>query len=64
MRDDRKRRLYYALLTVAIAGSVASLYALLALGAPRWSTPVTFVSIACILVAAKLRGRDADRDDN
>jgi uncharacterized membrane protein len=63
MRIDEKGWLYYALVAVAIVGSMISLFALFELGSPSWTTPVNIVSIICVALAAKTRGRGSNRND-
>ena len=55
MRPNQIRWLHYALVTVAIVGSLVSFFALFELGAPGWTTPLNFLSILCIILAARFR---------
>jgi len=57
MRVNRKRWLCYTLVVIAIVGSLVSLFALFELGAPRWPISVNMLSIICVLLAMKTRGR-------
>lgn len=63
MRTDKKRWLYYALVAVAIAGSLISLFALFELRSPSWTTPVNIVSLICVVLAAKTRGHGSNPND-
>ena len=56
MHRTQKRWLYYALVAIAIVGSLVSLFALFELGSPRWTIPVNALSVVCVLLAAKARG--------
>jgi hypothetical protein len=60
MRSNQKRWQYYALVSVAITGSLVSLFALFELGSPRWTIPVNILSVICVILAAKTRGRNAN----
>ncbi len=63
MRSNQKRWLYYALVAIAIAGSLVSLLALFELGSPRWTIPVNILSVVCVLLAVKTRGYGANSND-
>ena len=63
MRSNHKRWLYYSLVAIAIAGSLVSLFALFELGSPRWTIPVNMLSVICVLLAIKMRGRRVNDSD-
>jgi hypothetical protein len=63
MRFIRKRWLYYALVAIAIMGSLASLFALFELGSPRWTIPLNVLSLVCVLLAVKARDHSASGND-
>ena len=63
MRSNQKRWLYYTFLAIAIAGSLVSLFALFELGSPRWTILVNTLSIICVLLAMKMRGRRLNGGD-
>jgi len=63
MRFNQKRWIYYTLVVIAITGSLVSLFALFELGSPRWTIPVNMLSVICILLAMKVRGRSVNGDD-
>ena len=63
MRSNQKRWLYYAFVAIAIAGSVVSLLALFRFDSPQWTIPVNMLSVICILLAMKMRGRGANGSD-
>jgi uncharacterized membrane protein len=63
MRPNQKRWLYYALVAIAIAGSLVSLFALFELGSARWTIPVNVLSVSCVLLAIEMRGRSANGSD-
>jgi hypothetical protein len=53
MHSKQKRLLYCTLTSVAIAGAVVSLFALLELRASRWTLPINVLSFVCLLLAVK-----------
>ena len=63
MRVNLKSWLYYTLVTIAIVGSLVSFFAVFELGAPRWTIPVNVLSVICVLLAMKTRGRSANGND-
>lgn len=63
MNSDQKRWLSYALLVVAMAGSLVSLFALFELGAPRWTISLNILSVVCVLLAVKTRRSATSTDD-
>jgi len=63
MHPNQMRWLHYAFVTVAIAGSLVSLFALFELGAPSWTTPLNVLSVVCILLAIRTRGSAGGRND-
>jgi hypothetical protein len=63
MNFNQMRWLYYALVSIAITGSLVSLFALFELGSPRWTIPVNILSVVCVLLAVKTRGRRANGND-
>jgi hypothetical protein len=60
MRSKQKHLLYYILVSVAIMGSLVSLFALFELDSPRWTIPVNMLSVICVLLAVKTRARSVD----
>ena len=64
MTSNQRLWLYYGLVIAAIMCSVASLFALVEMGAPRWITSLNILSIVSIFLAMKIRGRDSGADDS
>lgn len=46
MRFNQKLWVYYALVAIAIMGSLISLFALFELGSPSWTIPVNMLSVS------------------
>lgn len=63
MDSNQKRWLSYALLVVATAGSLVSLFALLEFGAPSWTISLNILSVVCVLSAVKARRSATSTDD-
>jgi hypothetical protein len=57
MQSRPYRWLHYVLIAVAVTGSLVSLVALFTLDAPRWTIPINVLSVVCIVLAARTRGR-------
>ena len=55
MTSNQRPWLYYGLAGAAIVCSLISLFALVEMGASRWTTPLNILSIILILLAVKLR---------
>jgi hypothetical protein len=55
MQANHQRWLQYTLLAGCFAGSGVTLYALFALGAPRWTLPINVMSLACLFLALSLQ---------
>jgi hypothetical protein len=53
MHSTQKRLLYCTLISVAIAGALVSLFALLELRAHRWTLSINVLSLVCVLLAVK-----------
>ena len=64
MTPNRRVWLHYGLASAAIMCSIVSLFALVEMGAPRWTTPLNAVSIVLVLLAVKTRGRRFDANDS
>jgi len=55
MTSEQRRRIHYALTIAAIVCSVISLFALLEMGATRWTGSLNALSVVLILLAVKTR---------
>jgi hypothetical protein len=56
MTSNRRRWIHYGLLVAAIICSLASLFALLEVGAVRWTTPLNILSLLLIFLAIESKG--------
>jgi len=57
MTPNRRLLLYYSFAFAAIICSIVSLFALLELGATRWTTSLNILSLVLILFAVRARPR-------
>ena len=63
MTSNQRLWLYYGLVIAAIMCSLVSLFALVAMGAPRWISSLNILSIVSIFLAMKIRGRGSGAND-
>ena len=63
MTSAPNRWLYYVLAIAAILCSVASLFALIAMNAPRWIGLLNITAVILVLLAAKTRGKSIRAKD-
>ncbi len=63
MTSASNRWLYYLLAIAAILCSVVSLFALIAMNAPRWIGLLNIAAVILVLLAAKTRGKSIRAKD-
>jgi hypothetical protein len=62
MTSNQRRWLGYGLAVAAIICSLVSLFALVRMHAPGWTTALNILSLAFILLALKTRGQGSSAD--
>ena len=62
MTSNQRRWLGYGLAVAAMICSLVSLFALLRMHAPGWTTALNILSLAFILLAVKTRGQGSSVD--
>lgn len=57
MALNQQRSLHYGLVAAAFVCSLVSLFGLVAMNAPRWTTWLNILAVISVLLAAKTRGQ-------
>ena len=58
MTSNMRRWVHYGLVIATIICGLGSLFALVAMGATRWTTPLNVLALVLIFLAVKTHGRD------